>query len=256
MKTFDYAAALLISLAAVPANASVLFSTIHTPVTANSTRLEWPNTGTTGSVPRGGPLAESFYAPAASTITSVALQLNVNTPSDGGSVLVFLVPDTGIGGVGVASSPTFTGTGPTLALTGAIQIGSIADALLSTSPGGALETFNTYLPIGAGEYWLAVENTPGTGGIASTAKWVFDSTAYTTGTGTTDQLVFWQAGAVGSPAFGAPGTFSDTLFSNVASTPGDNNLYIAEVDAPEPLGIAVLGVGLAGLGFARRHRSI
>ncbi len=139
MRTFDYALALLISLAAaVPANADVLFSTIHTPLTPNSTRIEWPNTGTSGSVVRGGPLAESFYAPVATSINSVSLRLNANTPSDGGSVLVFIAPDTGLGGVGVASSPTFTGSGPTLAMTGAIQLGSIADSLFVHIVGGRI----------------------------------------------------------------------------------------------------------------------
>jgi hypothetical protein len=253
MRTFAVAIGLLSAVAAVPASATVLFDTTHTPLTANSTRLVLPNTGT-GSVPRGGPIAESFFVPTAMTITNVQLQLAANNPSDGGSVQVFLVSDTGTGGTGVAANPLFTGTGTSLALTSATQIGSIADSLLPTAAAGSLFSFNTSVSVNPGEYWLAVENTLGTGGAASTAKWVFDTTPYTAGTGTGGQSVFWQAGAIGSPSAGAPGTFSDTLDSSVSSVPGDNNLYLAQVNAPEPLSIALLGVGVAGIGIARRRR--
>jgi hypothetical protein len=249
MKRSALAVGLLAALAAAPASATVLFSTVHTPATPNSTRLTLPNTGTTGGVPRGGPIGESFYVSADTTITSVSLRLAANNPSDGGSVLIYLVPNIG-GSAGIAGLPTFTGSGSTLALTGAIQVGSILDSALVNTAAGTLETFSTYQPVAAGEYWLVAENTLGTGGIAGTAKWVFDSTAYTDGTGTAGQEVFWQAGgAAGAPipactVAGVPCAFADTFTSN---------LYIAEVDAPEPVSVALLGVGLAGLGVARRR---
>jgi hypothetical protein len=252
MKYPAYAVGLLISLGAVPASADVLFSTVHTLATANSTRLELPNTGSSGAVPRGGPIGESFDVTSATTLTDVKLQLTANNPLDGGSVLVFLVPDDGANGFGVAGTPTYTGSGSSLALTGAIQIGSIADSLLPSTTAGTLETFNTYLPVGAGEYWLVAENTLGTGGIAGTAKWVFDASSYTGGTGTTGQEVFYQAGLATNATCSTPGvpcTYSDTA----SSTPGTNYLYVAQVDAPEPFSIAVLGVGLVGIGIARRR---
>ncbi|HEY0184309.1 MAG TPA: hypothetical protein VGC09_15975 [Rhodopila sp.] len=254
MKTSALAVGLLIALGAVPANADVVFSTMHTPVTPNSTRITLPNSGVSGSVPRGGPIAESFYVSAATTITDVKLQLTANNPSDGASVLVYLVPDTGAGGTGVAALPTFTGTGSSLSLSGATLIGSIADSLLSSTTSGSLQTFNTSLSVAAGEYWIAVENTTGTGGVAGTAKWVFDVNPYTDGTGTIGQEVFWQAGQSGFPGYGTPAAFSDTHYSTVATDPGQNNLYLAQVDTPEPFSVAVLGVGLAGIGMARRLR--
>jgi hypothetical protein len=257
MKTSALAVALLTAFTSVPASATVLFSTIHTPATPNSTRLVLPNTGlpntgppSTDAVPRGGPIGESFYVPTATTITDVQLQLTALNPSDGASVQLFLAPDTGTGGAGVAASPTYAGSGSTLTLTGATQIGSIADSLLPSTASGTLETFNTSTPVSAGEYWLVAENTLGTGGIASAAKWVFDTTPYTAGTGTTGQEVFWQAGALTDPLTGTPEMFSDTA----SSTPGTNNLYLAQVDAPEPVSIAMLGVGLAGIGVARGRR--
>lgn len=248
MKLFALAVGILAALAATPADATVLFSTVHTPATPNSTRLVLPNTGTS-SVPRGGPIGESFFVPADTTLTSVSLQLAANTPGDGASVLIYLVPNTG-GSTGIAGMPAFSGSGSSLALTGAIQIGSILDSALSTTPAGTLETFNIYQPVAAGEYWLVAENTVGTGGIAGSAKWVFDTTSYTGGTGTTGQEVFWQAGGAMSlpvpscSVMGDPCAFADTYTSN---------LYIAEVDAPEPFSIAVLGAGLAGLGIVRRR---
>jgi hypothetical protein len=254
MRTFATVIGLLSGLAAIPASATVLLDTTHAPATANSTRLVLPSTGSPGAVPRGGPVAMSFFVPTTMTISDVSLQLTANNPSDGGLVLVFLVADTGTGGPGVAVNPLFTGTGSSLAFTNAIQIGSIADSALPSVAAGSLFKFNTSISVGPGEYWLAAENTLGTGGVASTAKWVFDSTSYTAGTGTAGQSAFWQAGATGSPSAGAPGTFSDTLVSSNPLVPGTNNLYLAQVEAPEPLSIALLGVGVAGIGVVRRHR--
>ncbi len=243
---------LLAAFSVVPANATVVFSTLHTPATANSTRLVLPNSGTSGSVPRGGPIGESFYVPVATAISSVSLQLTANTPTDGASVLIYVVPNVG-GSAGVAGLPKFTGTGLSLSLTNAVQIGSILDSALPNTAAGALFTFNTYQPVAAGEYWLVAGNTLGTGGVAGTAKWVFDTTSYTNGIGTAGQDVFWQAGATGSPCAGAPCTFSDTHVSSIAADPGTNNLYIAAVTVPEPFSIALLAAGLTGLGIVRRR---
>jgi hypothetical protein len=250
MRLSALAVGLLAALAAAPANATVLFSTVHTPATVNGTRLNLPNTGSTGALPRGGPIGESFNVPTDTTITSVSLQLTALDNSDGASVLIYLVPNTG-GATGIAGSPTFTGAGSTLALTGAIQIGSMLDSALVTTPAGALETFNTNVPVTAGEYWLVAENTVGTGGVAGTAKWVFDSTAYNDGIAITGQDIFWQAGGGANITStcttpGVPCTFLDTTYLS--------NLYIAAVDAPEPLSVAILGAGLAGLGIVRRGR--
>jgi hypothetical protein len=256
MKVSGFALALLTTIAAVPANAEVVFSTVHTPVTPNWTRVTLPNTGITGAVPRGGPIGMSFYVSAATTITNVSLQLTANNPADGATTLVYIVPDTGTGGPGVAAMPTFTGSGPTLEMTGAILVGSLLDSLLPTASDGTLFSFNTYVPVDAGEYWLVAGSTLGTGGIASTSKWAFDATPYTAGTGTTGQKVFWQAESLVSGNQGKPFTFSDTLYSTDPLIPGANNLYIAQIEIPEPFSIAILGVGLAGIGLTRRRRRL
>ena len=64
------------------------------------------------------------------TISQVQLQLTSNNSGDGGSVMVYIVPNA-VGGPLLGNHPAFTGTGSTLSLTDATAgnlIGTIADS--------------------------------------------------------------------------------------------------------------------------------
>jgi PEP-CTERM motif len=180
-------------------------------------------------------MANSFYLPDPTTgvPSSVTLALG-SLGSSGNSLMVYLAPDVGpSGSPGVPVSPD---------LTLPVLIGSVLDSALSTTIGqpslvsfqipdsvaGAIlsETFNN-------EFWVIVAD--GTLGHAAEGVWYFDN-GDPSGLGA-------DAQAHGNGASGIVG-------NDIGTGP-----YLMTVQTPEPLSIAVLGVGLAGLGYVRRRRN-
>ena len=253
MRTRGIAIGLLTALAATPAIASppvVLYDTLHASVQANSTLIVNPLTGPEDNT-RGGPIAFQFDVTSPTTLGALQLQLNSFAPTDGNFLNVYLVPDN-------AGSPSYTGTGATLAFSGATLLASIADSLLPLAANsknqGATITLNlpSLLPLSAGEYWIGLTNPDGED------NFVFDNTSYLAGIGTAGQSDFFQA-AVAEPncvtnnvicgAPGVPTLYTLTLGQNVYEAA----LYSTNI--PEPASLAILGAGLAGMGIIRRRRA-
>jgi hypothetical protein len=256
------AAGALAMMFAAPASAGVIYNTllpIGSP-NAGSTRIIQPGFNnyvvvppgqSQGALTGGGPTAVSFNLATTTTITQIALDLNANNPGDGGSVLVFIVPDAA--NTGLPTQPSHTGTGNTFAFSGATQIGTILDSSLvacganenctGTGQNFSQINLNVSATLAAGEYWLGLENIPGGGNNTATAKLAKLTPNLAGGIGNAGQLDFNQNNA-STP--GSPNTY--------AASNGNPLVYGVLIATPEPASLAILGAAMAGLGVMRRRR--
>ncbi len=203
------------------AQAGLTFDT----VTAGSP-VGYSGAGTDGS----GIMAASFALAGTLNFNSVSLLLSADNPSDLGSALVYLVPDDGSNPVmGAPGSPDWANAFP---------IGSIADSSLtdiSDPSAPALVTlagFSNPFASSNGQYWIALD----TSTSSSSAEWAFNADG--SGVGTTGQM-----------------SYSDFNGQYLDDGTTGQGAFAMIVDAPEPATIAVLGAGLAGLGFFRRRNA-
>jgi hypothetical protein len=241
-------------LMAGSANAGVLAgNAIYSSFVTNSPDTATPSNYalTTGALRvAGSPLAQEFSVGATTQLSSLWLRLSDASPTDGGSILVYLVPNNP-----VTSLPT---NNASLQLTGTTLLGTIFDSALPTPSsdgcqfGGLspnINSCNTSLSINdtvsAGNYWIALVN---------------GSDANNGGTNNSSSGAVWwrSAGSVdgSNPGINTTGNFSANVAVNGALTNGQHAAFELQVNAaPEPTTLALLGAGLAALGFVNRRRS-
>ena len=222
MKISGLAVGLAALLAAGSAQATTIFDNI-TGVTAGGTfSLATKNFGT--------PFGDSFSIVGGSAVmNSVAVSLADNSNTDGGSISVYLVPD-------ASGTPSSTGR----VLNSKTLLGTILDSsLVSTA---SIKTLSTSIALTAGRYWIELVNSSDTAnggsGTVSNAFWTFNNGG--AGVGTTGEFY----------SFANP---TNTAFVSSSDSTGPFQMIVTAT-LPEPATMAILGVGMAGLGLVRRRQ--
>lgn len=239
------ALSLLALIPAGVAHATTYFDTISLPATASG-NADGPSDGATL-------IAQSFSSPGTPDFNSVTLALTADAPTDGGSFMVYLVPDDASGGVNIAGSPQLNldSTNTTaIGFSGAVSIGTINDSqlaatgssptLVTLSIPSATVTAVTSLTAN-NEYWIGIDATGST-----SVEWSLSANA--NGVGTAGQALYNNVvGGFGSANSIANGGYQMSVASGATVSPSNT---------PEPATLAIMGAGMAGIGFARRRRSI
>jgi len=221
----------LAMLTANVANATTYFDTINPPAAFSG--------NADGPVGDGVNLmAASFNVPGTPNFNSVTLALTADVPSDGGSTMVYLVPDDGSGAPNLAGSPLLNGAGTNFA--DAVLIGTILDSSLAVS--------------GTGPSLVQLTITPGE--VASVTSNTSDNEYWIGLLAGGSSSVEWN---VTNPD-NAPALLSQADFNNAAGTFDDATgayqmIVAANVSTPEPATLAILGCGLAGIGYVRRRKA-
>ncbi|OYV41233.1 MAG: hypothetical protein B7Z80_02495 [Rhodospirillales bacterium 20-64-7] len=165
---------------------------------------------------------------------TISLQLFAAHPTDQGSIMVYLAPDTGTSGtIGVPSYPTIENPVGTFTNMNTAQlVGSIADSALTSTPALYSLTVTPTISTSNEVYWVVLYDP----NASSSIQWSYESNA--SGIGATNQYSFQNVNGT------SPVPVAD-------STIGAYQMIVT--DAPEPTALSVLGVGLVVTGLARRR---
>lgn len=215
----------------LPYGGQLIFSSYVTnSYDTNNVALNAPIAGVQG----GSPVGQEFTVPTTEDLTSLTLRLSDSTPSDGGSLMVYLVPSQG----GSPPLPSSTGT----TLTGGTLLGTILDSSLSTTASNVKLAINAFA---SGNEWLELVDTSTT----SDAAWwrTGDLIGYDLGNNAGNTT----AGLYNSHTKGSVGGGSGVGTTLVSVT---GNSLEMQITAPEPASLTLLGAGMVGLAFLRRRQ--
>jgi len=221
MKTRFLALGAFALLGAHAAKAEVFFDTLNSPpVTAGQLNFGSAGTGSGDST-----VAASFSL-ATPTDLAVSLALFANPQALTDSYTVSIVSDTGTtsgtaAGLGLSSQVVYTGA--TASLSANASSPSIITFQIDQSAITAVADSNN-------EYWIEVST------AGNNVSWAYNGDG--SGFGTAGQAIYSNISLGG--------------LSPIASA---GNALQMSVDAPEPASLAILGGGLAGLGYIRRRRA-
>ena len=231
----------VVALFAVPeAHAGYYYNSI-----VGSPGTPFPGFPADGPYDNGIAMAQSFYAPGATTggssLTVSLLQTGQSDRLGVGSLMVYLVPDSGGGSPGVATTPQFTLAG----FTNAQLVGTVLASSLTNNPSTVSfsidrSVFAAVSPFTSNdEYWIGILPSSIDPSQANGA-WVYND-ASVEGVG--------YAGQSSWVYVNGSGAFTVTnLPLNAGGGPYEMSLTV-----PEPMSLAIVGVGLAGLGVVRRR---
>jgi hypothetical protein len=231
MKVSGFLVAAAALAASGAAHASVIFDTISGVSQFNTNIVQFTN--------GGSPLGDSFAVNGVGHINSVSLSLGATNTADGGSVLIYIVPD-------AAGLPSHSGS--TTNLTGATLLATVLDSSLTQVSGfnPALSTVKitpTPFAVTSGTYWIELvdgsdTNNGGTSTAATSALWGYNIDG--SGVGTTNQFYSFNGGGTLNATSDAFGPYRMSVDATLSTA------------VPEPSTLAILGVSVIGLGIARR----